>query len=292
MKLLKILIIIFFIGLASCSKVSFDKNQTVVVGTFNIEWLGDGVGDRLMRNERDYQRLASVIINTGADILGLQEIENEDALKRVMKYLPDYKYIMGSTGYIQNPAIVFKKEVKVEFIENYEPLAVVKNKTRAGLVISAKKGNFDWIMMVVHLKSTSRYDSTQEMRFASYDMRKQQAEVLRNWADSIVNNSTEQDIIIVGDFNDNPIRPKSKNMVPLVDDGQFIFLTQDNKSCVNPNWDLIDHIVVNQSAATRYYANSQFIYNIQYAYTKSEIEKISDHCPVVVAFDIIMPDND
>lgn len=278
--------------LLSCNKVSFDKKETVVVGTFNVEWLGDGADDRKVRSERDYKRLAEVIMNTEADILGLQEIENEAALKRVMKYLPDYKYIMGSTGYIQNPAVVYKNDVSVNFIENYESLAVVKNKSRAGLVVSVKKGNFDWVMMVVHLKSTSRFDSTQEMRFTSYEMRRNQAEVLRKWADSIVSIGAERDIIIVGDFNDNPSRPKSQNMQPLVSDGEFKFLTEEQRSCANPNWDLIDHVVVNRSALTRFFVNSQYIYNIHYAYTKSEIEKISDHCPVVVAFDIVAPDND
>lgn len=289
-RVLLLVVTSFFV--ISCSRVSFDKTQTVVVGTFNIEWLGDGNDDRIVRNDRDYKRLAEIIENTGADVLGLQEIENEIALKKVMEYLPEYGYIMGNTGYIQNPAVVFKKDVDVKFIENYKPLAVVENKTRSGLVVSVKKGNFDWVMMVVHLKSTSRYDSTQEMRFASYDMRKKQAEVLKHWADSIHSNTSEKDIIIVGDFNDNPKRPKSENMQPLISDGTFKFLTEDYVSCANPKWDMIDHIVVNKDAITRFYANSQFIYNIYNAYTKSEIDKVSDHCPVVVAFDIAAPDND
>jgi endonuclease/exonuclease/phosphatase family metal-dependent hydrolase len=287
-----IILVLLLISFNSCSKVAPNKTQSVVVGTFNVEWLGDGIDDRNKRSERDYERLAEVIENTEADVLGLEEVENEDALKKVMKYLPDYGYFIGSTGYIQNPAVVFKKDVEVKFIENYEPLAVVKNRTRAGLVVSVKKGNFDWIMMVVHLKSTSRYDSTQEMRFASYDMRKSQAIVLKKWADSISINSREKDILIVGDFNDNPKRPKSQNMLPLIEGNEFKFLTEDYKSCANPKWDMIDHIVVNKSAISRYFVNSSFVYDIYNSYTKSEIERISDHCPVVVAFDIVTTDND
>ena len=84
------LLLIVLIVATSCTKVSFDKQQTVVVGTFNMEWLGDGIDDRIKRSERDYERLAEVIENTNADVLGLQEIENEAALKRIMKYLPEY----------------------------------------------------------------------------------------------------------------------------------------------------------------------------------------------------------
>jgi len=287
-----IAIFIISISLFSCSKVNFDKNQTVVVGTFNMEWLGDGENDTKKRSEKDYQRLAEVIENTGADILGLEEIENETALKKVLKYLPEYDFLIGNTGSRQNPAVVFKKGIEVKFIENYEQLAVVKKKSRAGLIISAKKGNFDWLMMVVHLKSTSRYDSTDAMRLESYDMRKKQAEILKNWADSVVKNGSEKDIMIVGDFNDNPTRPKTQNMLPLIADNTMSFLTEKEESCANPNWDMIDHIVVNNSAKKRFLVNSIFIYNIYHAYTKSEIDKISDHCPVVTAFDIVSPDND
>ncbi|GAB1371612.1 endonuclease/exonuclease/phosphatase family protein [Candidatus Kapaibacterium sp.] len=286
------LVILTTLVFYSCSKVSFDKSQTVVVGTFNMEWLGDGNDDRIKRNEKDYQRLAEIIMNLDTDIIGLQEIENEAALKRIMKYLPDYSYFIGNTGYVQNPAVIYKKDISVKFIENYEPLAVEKNRTRSGLVIEAKKGNFDWIMMVVHLKSTSRYDSTDAMRLASFDMRRKQAEVLRNWSDSISKAGKEQDIMIVGDFNDNPTRPKSKNMIPLIENNGFEFLTQNERSCANPNWDMIDHITVNASARNRFLVNSVYMYNIHHAYTKSEIEKISDHCPVLCAFDIVAPDND
>ena len=55
---------------------------------------------------------------------------------------------------------------------------------------------------------------------------------------------------------------------------------------------MIDHVVVNNSSRNRALVNSVFVYNIHNAYTKSEIEKLSDHCPVVVAFDIVAPDND
>ena len=289
-KCLYIFIVILFA--VACSKVSVDKNQTVTVGTFNMEWLGDGNNDQKKRTERDYERLAEVIENIKADIIGLQEIENEAALKRVMKYLPDYDYFIGNTGYIQNPAVVFKKGLDVKFVENYKPLAVEKNKTRSGLVVSVRKGNFDWLMMIVHLKSTSRYDSTDAMRLASFDMRCRQAEILRKWADSTALNTNEKDIMIVGDFNDNPTRFKTQNMQPLVYDSTYKFLTDSYRSCANPNWDMIDHIVVNKSAISRFLINSLFVYNIYHAYTKSEIEKISDHCPVIVAFDVVIPDND
>lgn len=290
----RILFIIFLTTtLISCSsKLTKNNDDFVIIGSFNIEWLGDGINDQKVRNESDYKRIAEVIENTDADVLGLEEVENKAALQKVMKYLPEYNFILGNTGTQQNTAIVYKKNVEVKFIQNYDKLVVKENRTRAGLVASVKKGNFDWIMMVVHLKSTSRYDSTEALRIESYELRKKQAEILKNWADSIVTNTKEQDIIIVGDFNDNPKRHKTQNMLPLVEDNNMTFLTQDLISCKNPRWDMIDHIVVNNSAKKRFQLNSLFIYNIYNAYSKYDVENISDHCPIVCSFEIISPDND
>ncbi len=292
---LKIFLHILFLTtttiLFSCSKSQVDKSETLVIGSFNIEWLGDGINDNIKRDESDYKRIADLIKDCDADILGLQEIENVTAIKRIMKYLPDFRYIIGNTGSKQNPALIYKKDCMVEFITNYTPLAIKSGRTRAGLIINAKKGTFDWIMMVVHLKSTSRYDSTEALRIESFEIRKRQAEILRAWADSTAEHN-EKDIIILGDFNDNPNRNKQQNMSPLTWDNKYLFLTKDEVSCANPRWDMIDHIVVNQSASSRYLVNSLFVYNIYHSYSESELRKVSDHCPVIASFNITMPDND
>ena len=71
------------VTLFSCSTSSFDTTQFVTIGTFNMEWLGDGVGDTKKRTDADYLRIADIIEKTGADVIGIQEVENEAALKKV-----------------------------------------------------------------------------------------------------------------------------------------------------------------------------------------------------------------
>lgn len=279
--------------LVSCgNKITKYDFDTIRIATFNIEWLGDGIDDRIKRSDDDYRRIAEVIENIQADVIGVQEIENEAALLKVMTHLPDFKFIMGNTGWVQNPAVIYRKDVDVVFVKNYHPLAVREKKTRAGLWVNVKKDNFDFNLMVVHFKSTSRFDSTAELKAESFALRKLQAAALKNWADSLVNSSTEKDILIIGDFNDNPNRTNTRNLDHLIQNDEFIFVTKDLGSCKNPRWDLIDHVVVNKSAKTRYIEGSEFVYDIFLSYWEYESEMISDHCPVLVSFETATPDND
>lgn len=265
--------------------------DTVTVGTFNIAWLGDGEKDREKRDDEDYARIAGVITQMNADIIGLQEIENEAALRKVMRYLDSYSCFVGSTARGQNVALLYKEGVEVQQIYEYMPVAIQKGRNRPGLVAHCKKGNFDWTMMVVHLKSTSRYDSTDDMRQESRETRRLQCSAISQWVDSVVS-TKEKDVIIVGDFNDFPLQKKEPTLTTLLENRHITFITKERKSCKDEKLYAIDHIVASQTAQKRFLVSSDGMINF-YASEKKEIaQKISDHCPVVSTFDIVSPDND
>lgn len=288
----KIFLVFSLILIVSCNSTQVEYDSSALkVGTFNLEWFGDGVDDRNQRSDYDVKMIADLMIESGADIIGLQEIENAAAMDRLIKHMPGYKYIIGETGYVQNPAVIFRDSINVKFVENYQPLAVKPNRTRAGLVVEVKKGNFDFVMMVVHFKSTSRFDSTQQLRQESFELRRQQALVVKNWADSITTKTKERDVIIVGDFNDNPKRD-TKVLLPIIQSNEFMFLSESLGSCKNPNWDCIDHIVINRSVFERLIPGTVYMYDVPAKYEDYEVDKISDHCPVYTKFNITNPDND
>jgi endonuclease/exonuclease/phosphatase family metal-dependent hydrolase len=147
-------------------------------------------------------------------------------------------------------------------------------------------------MMNVHLKSTSQYDNTPELKEKSYLLRAQQSRLLDKWVDSILTKTKEKDIIITGDFNDNPQRKNHPTLMALAEDTNLTFTTADMQSCKNPKWDCIDHIVVSNSSKSRIIPNSLHQINIYQILKQKEAESISDHCPVVISFDIQKPDND
>jgi len=282
--LYKFSIILFLIfSLQSCQQ---EIGNYLVVGTFNVEWLGDGTRDRIDRTEEDYKNIADIILNMDADIIGLQEIENEKALLRVLKYLPDYKSYISSGGNQQKVALIHKSDIQINKYSEYEKLAVEENRTRPGLLVSAQKNGFKWTMLVVHLKSTSRYDNTAEKKEGSQSIRESQAQVISDWADSMLQNSIDKNLIIVGDFNDTPKRKKNPTLQPLMENESLFFLTESLKSCKYPTWYVIDHIIVSENMLKYYEDNSLFIYDFRSQFPDYSLKMLSDHCPITATFKI------
>ncbi len=283
--------------LFSCAKQTTFKSSPVnenilSVGTFNIAWLGDGIDDTQLRNDSDYKLIAETIHSTNFDVIGLQEIENEAALKRVVNFLPDYKYIVSHSAGKQNVAVLYKDYIDLQYVNDYMPVAVMPRRTRPAMFLKVKKGNFDCYLMVVHFKSTSRYDDTPEKKTQSIAMRTQQAGVLSDWADSVLAAGQEQDLILMGDMNDATERKEGSSLAPLMLNKTLSFLTDKLTSCKYEKWMVIDQIVVSNSAKKRFQENSLYMENFRSRLPKEQADKISDHCPVGVAFEVNSPDND
>ncbi|MDW8271724.1 MAG: endonuclease/exonuclease/phosphatase family protein [Bacteroidota bacterium] len=279
-----------FIG--ACGTVP-SPPPTVAIGTFNIEWLGDGIEpEQKPRTEEDYQAIATLIAGSGVNVLAVQEIENDSALRRLLRYLPGWQGMLGRGGHRQNVGVLYDSTVQCRPIGDYYPLAVNPERNRAGFVAECRKGPFDWLMMVVHLKSSSRYDSTDELRRQAIEQRRQQAAILRRWADSVLQNSREQDVLIVGDFNDYPRRSRQPTLGALEQDSALVFLTAGMTSCLDHRRNAIDHIVASLSAARRWIADRRRMVNHQAMLPPRFADRISDHCLVVGEFELQTPDND
>lgn len=280
------------LALLGCHSSRLVYPDQVTVGTFNVEWLGDGVEDMKSRSDDDYRRIADVIDRTGADVLGIQEVENAAALGRVLRHLPDFTGFIADVGIKQNVGVIYRKGLDVRQVGLYTPLTVGIDRLRPGLILSCRKDDFDWIMMVVHLKSTSRADSTDELRDESRRLRGKQAAMLRSWADSVLRADAENDILIVGDLNDFPGRRENATLGPLLASKEMTFLTGALRSCRNPNWYAIDHVIASRSAQQRFVAGSETVNDMRSYLDARELSGVSDHCPVTVRFSTAEPDND
>lgn len=292
------LALLLLFGCGRCSEETREPARKItnpneiIVGTFNIEWLGDGVSDRIERNEQDYKNIAKIIEETQCDIVGVQEIENFNALAKLINYMPDYSFYITRDDAPQKVGLIYHKSLKVQYISDYSPLEVEEKRTRPGLIAAVKKGNFDFLVLVVHFKATSRFDDTKEKVEQSRIFREKQATVVSLWIDSVLNHKNEQDLFVVGDFNDTPLRKKFNTLIPLLSNANVIFLTEQLKSCKFPNAYVIDHILVTKQVTDRYIQNSVTLYNTFQLYTTEVAEKISDHCLIFARFDVTKPDND
>lgn len=301
MKIKNSIFLLLLIGLISCSRCSDESQKAkrkpinpneIIVGTFNIEWLGDGFNDRIERDEQDYKNIARIIEDSQCDIVGVQEIENFNALAKLIKYLPEYSFYISRDDAPQKVGIIFRKDVKVRYICDYSPLEVEEKRTRPGLVVAVQKGNFDFLALVVHFKATSRFDDTPEKVEQSRILRTKQSEVVSRWVDSTLSHQEEEDLFVIGDFNETPKRKQYNTLIPLLENSNVIFLTEALKSCKLPNAYVIDHILVTKEVLNRFIQNSLTLYNTFELFPKEQAEKISDHCLIYARFDVIKPDND
>ena len=273
--------------LTACSSSLGSPETSVAVGTFNIAWLGDGQDDKQPRTDADYLRIADIIIKSRSDVLAVQEIENESALRRVLRYMDGYDGFVAALSGPQNVGVIYRKDVRVDSVQTYRPLQLdVPDELRPGLVVRCQKGAFQWVQMIVHLKSTSRYDSTIALTELSRDFRARQVRVLRAWSDSMIASGTKN-VLITGDLNDYPQRTKNATLTPLIDNSDLKFLTASLSSCKDHKWHLIDHIVASQGASARFVDGSARTENQFDFLTEEEARGVSDHCPVVVRFSIL-----
>lgn len=294
MKKIKYLLFALSFLLVSCQSTKYGVEfspETLTICTFNTEWLGDGIQDNKPRASWDYKNIAKVLSLANADIVALQEVENEQAIRKVLEYLDGYKYFVAEGYGKQNLAILYNSSIELKVVDIYKPLMVEENRTRPGLLVYARKGNFDFYLMNVHLKSTSSFDNTEELRRKSYELRQRQAMVLNQFLDSMLTYQNDKDIFFVGDMNDNPNRQNS-NIKFFADDPKVLFLTSFLRSCKNPNWDNIDHIAITPNIQSRFIKSSIRQINLFELFKQSQAEQISDHCPVVISFDTTLPDND
>lgn len=278
--------------LLACHTPQGAPENTVTIGTFNIEWLGDGASDLKPRSDQECLLIADVIARTGVDVLGVQEVENDVALRRVTRYLDGYTGYLADAGIKQNVGLIVRKGVQVEPLGTYDALTLGRKGLRPGYVVRCTKGSFDWVMMVVHLKSTSRHDSTNQLRDESRQIRLEQVALLKRWSDSVIAAGKERDVIIVGDFNDFTSRRQNATLTPLLESTSMQFLTGALKSCKNDNWTTIDHVVVSTSAQERVMKGSERMENTRAFLQPQMADAVSDHCPVIVRFSTAGPDND
>ena len=278
--------------LLACHTPQGAPENTVIIGTFNIEWLGDGASDLKPRSDQECLLIADVIARTGVDVLGVQEVENDVALRRVTRYLDGYTGYLADAGIKQNVGLIVRKGVQVEPLGTYDALTLGRRGLRPGYVVRCTKGSFDWVMMVVHLKSTSRHDSTNQLRDESRQIRLEQVALLKRWSDSVIAAGKERDVIIVGDFNDFTSRRQNATLTPLLESSSMQFLTGALKSCKNDNWTTIDHVVVSTSAQERVMKGSERMENTRAFLQPQMADAVSDHCPVIVRFSTAGPDND
>ncbi|MCS6809449.1 MAG: endonuclease/exonuclease/phosphatase family protein [Bacteroidota bacterium] len=262
-----------------------------------MEWLGDNTSDdRKLRSYEDNQRLRQILCDVDADILAVQEVEHEQALQRVLidsskvkhpdaAKLLHYAFVLGNTGGKQRIGFLYRFPVQLLWVQEVLGIAVEEGRTRAGLLAMFRVDTIQWLVLAVHLKSSSRSDSTQELRRRSISIRAAQAAYVRHLTDSLCTHMPSVPFVILGDFNDTP-RRRHTTLDTLQSSPHLTFLTLDQTSCAFSGLPSIDHIVVSHAALQRFMRGTLRTINTYAMLPEHAARQISDHCPIVAQFSI------
>lgn len=284
--------------------------QKAVIGFYNVENLFDTINDPNKNDEEflpngSYQwtgeryknklkNLATVISLMGKEegcpvILGVSEVENESVLQDLTQQpqLTPYKY---KVAHHDSPD---KRGVDVAFIYQSERFELLSLKpfrlvvpdypdfiTRDQVLIIGVLDNTDTLNVIVNHWPSKRGGESR-----SLPLRLAAAQLTRSIADSILNRNVNANVIIMGDFNDNPnaksftqvLKPAKKikdltigglynPMAALYNKGLGSYAYQDN-------WDMLDQIIISSNLvyapANHYKYTHTQIFSKKFMFTKT-----------------------
>lgn len=292
-----ILLAMMACGLLAALSQTAQADTTLRLATWNIAHLYEDYSGRVERYERDdsdFERLRRYADALDADIVALQEVENEDLARRV--FGDGYDFYFTQRNNRQRVGLAVRKDVDlVGTPEDYEELGLDGGYLRYGLDATVTAQGQTLRLLAVHLKSFCHADPLDE---GSDDCARLAAQVpvLERWIEDRV--VEDQPMAVLGDFNRRfdieGSEAGTRWMWPQLSDGdpndqRLVRVTRSRISeCWDRRWPhYIDHILFDERAAA--WINIGSFRQIVYDAPESEMPKLSDHCPISVDLTIPAP---
>ncbi|WP_020528680.1 endonuclease/exonuclease/phosphatase family protein [Flexithrix dorotheae] len=258
------------------------QNSSARVGAWNLGGYG-GIPDERIAKQVEGLTLMD------AEVLALVEVNPIEVIQKLQDGLAEnglnYKHKILKQNNDLNIGILFKEGIEVgePFLLENSDLNLPER--RKAFVIEVKVGNFDFIMIIVHLKS-GRGKGDQKLR-------DEQAKVIGEFITKLRDESRE-DILLVGDFN----------MIPGEDVSNFHHLGGDDLMNFISSWDLqdryshileagranlLDGFAISRTFSTEYIRGSLRLFQMHWAMNmgRERFRKtVSDHLPFVANFRI------
>ncbi|MEA1873952.1 MAG: endonuclease/exonuclease/phosphatase family protein [Bacteroidota bacterium] len=221
--------------------------------------------------EEKLERLSSVIIKIGADlsklppaVVGVSEIENATVLKDLInktdlkKYGYDYVHVDGPDE--RGVDVGFLYRTSVFEVTDYKSISLTfdfdkKDKTRDHLLVS---GNFDGELM--HF-IVNHWPSRRGGEKASRPKRNAAGDKTREIVDSLQLLDKDAKIVVMGDFNDDPVNESLKEHLrakrkkselkkgDLFNPYAQLFRDGVGSGAYRDKWNLFDQVIISQGLA-------------------------------------------
>jgi endonuclease/exonuclease/phosphatase family metal-dependent hydrolase len=281
------------------------QTDTLVVGSFNLEWLGHG---NKIRSQSDITALAKYIaalevdvfcfqeINPDGDVTGNGEADWDDLLKALGA---DFAARIGRTGGSQRLAILWKTDRVT--LSDFGELEVIVREEVEGTdkktfpripftaYVKSNKGGVDFRLITAHL-----YFGDNKARYA-------EARELRDWLAGYLTAPVDKDVLLIGDFSTKSMDGKdfdaseSQTIVNLEARNGFVSISKSHREFTIPlSEERYDHAFLSKDLFDEeYIAGSWDVRGEAYAvFPYRYLEHISTHCPVTLRIRDQDNDND
>jgi predicted extracellular nuclease len=276
----------------------------IQVGTFNIEWFGTP-DKHSPRSPQTIKKIASLIADTlDLEILVLEEINSESeefTLLRDALATRGYKLRrIGTSGGEQGVVIAYDADQVTLVSDDVKELNVrsdfdlgggcVSSNLRVPIYGKFKAGNFDFVLVGVHLKSQLGVNGAAHPEKCADDIRRAQTQDILAALPSVLSDLNDNDVIIAGDFN-APLTDSS--LGPLFGPGGFVSLTTNARRAAGsgtisylkaPHREIIDHVLIRLANTAEWSNRSTFIFKPTPSTLNNYLKNTSDHAPVWTSF--------
>jgi endonuclease/exonuclease/phosphatase family metal-dependent hydrolase len=277
-----ILIILFVLGSAGSVLALVQPRGTS--STFDL--LTWNVKQFPTNDQATIDTLAILINDLDVDMIAFQEITNVTAFNQLLTQSPGWDGVYSPDNTGLRTALIWRTDrcnvtyVEQLFTDNFYEYP----RPPIHLTGDAQYGAnyFDFHIIIFHLKAGS--DEASRLR------REAAIIMLKDYLDTNVPISGDQDWIVLGDWNDELDDPISENVfTPLLNDSlNYTFLTLPLAG--NPYWasypswnSLIDHIMITNDALTEYDDGTTITLRLDDEYS-NYLNMVSDHRPVMAQF--------
>lgn len=279
--------------------------QTVRIGTWNMEWLDGGASPKgPSRSDEDYEKMGAMFKSADLDVMAFEEVGTKSALKKVIgsdfniemstraTEPPDEGEWIQYTGFAIRKGITYKRHADVSMDVNNN------NSMRNGVDITLYQDGKAYLrLLAVHLKSSCFYQS--ETYSSSCKTLEKQAVILHEWVKS--REEEHVPFAVMGDFNrrmaDNTNHWFLDELEGVDDDYVQLYLatqgrhsncwskstSSSGKVTMHQYTQYIDHIVFNDLAQPSGLSSSFKQTTVSKAQAKAY--NLSDHCPISIEYE-------
>lgn len=240
--------------------------------------------------------IAKAIADLDAEVIALCEVKPDtipDQLEDELDDLgADYDSVILDQTAGQNLAVLFKTGVTLTHPQLIAGSDDGNPSLRKALVANVKVGQFDFILISVHLKA-GRQSSARAIR-------NRQADVIADFIENATSGA-EKDVLLVGDYNMIPGQDLS-NFTRISANGFLRFISSEDlageishiSNPEGPTGSLLDGFAISNNHTREYVEGSLFIFPVFRALgleLTEYKEEVSDHLPLVARFRVTTDDD-